>query len=127
MQLAYAGQPEAAIVEANKAIRLSPRDPELFHFFLAIGTASFVAGQYDEGAQWAKKVIREKSEVPSGHRLLAASYGQLGQTTEAKAALKDTLRIAPYLSVESAKNTIHFKNPADTERFIEGLCKAGLK
>ncbi|MBK5101342.1 MAG: tetratricopeptide repeat protein, partial [Desulfobacteraceae bacterium] len=126
-QLAYAGEPEGAIVEANKAIRLSPRDPELFHFFLAVGTAHFVAGRYAEAVEWAKKVIQEKPEVPSGHRLLAASYGQLGQTEEAAAALEGALRLAPGLSVEFVRNTIHFSIREHSDLYIEGLHKAGLK
>jgi adenylate cyclase len=126
-QLAYAGEPKLAIAEANKAIRLSPRDHELFHFFLAIGTAHFVAGRYDEAVEWAKKMIQEKPEVPSGHRLLATSYGQLDQTMEASAALEEALRLTPDLSIEFVKNTIHFSIRAHFYRYIEGLRKAGLK
>jgi adenylate cyclase len=126
-QLAYAGESEEAIAEANRAIRLSPRDPELFHFFLAIATAHFVAGRFDEAVEWSNRIIQEEPGVPAGHRLLAASYGQLGRTEEASAALEGALRVAPYLSLASVKNMIHFKNPAHSELYVEGLRKAGLQ
>ena len=126
-QLAYAGKSEEAIAEANKAIRLSPRDPELFHFYIAIGTAHFLAGRYSEAVAWSKKVIQEEPRVPAGHRLLAASYGHLGQTVEAIAALEGALRVAPHLSLATVRNAIHFRNPADSELYIDGLRKAGLK
>ena len=125
--LAYGGEPEAAIAEAQKAICLSPRDPELFHFLLGIGTAHFVAGRYEDAAEWAKKVIQERPDVPSGHRLLAASYGQLGKTDAAKMALEGVLRLVPGLSVDLVGKTIFFKIPEHSGRFIEGLRKAGLK
>jgi adenylate cyclase len=125
--LAYGGVPEAAIAEEFKAIRLSPRDPEIFHFFLAIGTAHFVAGRYEDAVEWAKKVIQERPDVPSGHRLLAASYGQLGQTDSAKAALEGVLRLVPGLSLDLVEKTIFFKVREHSDRFVEGLRKAGLK
>ena len=125
--LAYGGVPEAGIAEELKAIRLSPRDPELFHFFLAIGTAHFVAGRYEDAVEWAKKVLQERPDVPSGHRLLAASYGQLGQTDAAKAALEGVLRLVPGLSIEFVQKTIFFKISEHYDRFVEGLRKAGLK
>ena len=125
--LAYGGEPEAAIGEAQKAIRLSPRDPELFHFLLGIGTAHFVAGRYEDAVEWAKKVIQERPDVPSGHRLLAASYGQLGKTDAAKVALEGVLRLVPGLSVDLVEKTIFFKIREHSDRFVEGLRKAGLK
>ena len=125
--LAYGGAPEEAIAEELKAIRLSPCDPELFHFFLAIGTAHFVAGRYEDAVEWAKKVIQERPDVPSGHRLLAASYGQLGQTDAARVALEGVLRLVPGLSVELVQKTIFFKIREHSDRFVEGLRKAGLK
>ena len=125
--LAYGGESEAAIAEAQKAIRLSPHDPELFHFLLGIGTAHFVAGRYEDAVEWAKKVIQERPDVPSGHRLLAASYGQIGQTDSAKAALEGVLRLAPGMSVDMVEKTIFFKVREHSDRFLEGLRKAGLK
>ena len=122
-----AGKSEEAIAEANKAIRLTPRDPELFHFYIAIGTAHFLAGRYAEAVAWSRKVIQEEPRVPAGHRLLAASYGHLGQTVEASAALEGALRVTPHLSLATARNTIHFRNPADSELYIDGLRKAGLR
>jgi adenylate cyclase len=125
--LAYGGEPEGAIAEELKAIRLSPRDPELFHFLLGIGTAHFVAGRYEDAVEWAKKVIQERPDVPSGHRLLAASYGQLGKTDAAKVALEGVLRLVPGLSVDLVEKTIFFKIREHSDRFVEGLRKAGLK
>jgi len=124
--LAFSGEPEIAIDEAQRAISLSPKDPELFHFFVAIGTAHFVAGRYDKAAEWGKKVIAEQPLVPSGHRLVATSLGHLGRTNDARAALSHALEITPMLSATYIRKNIYFRDPNDLERYISGMQAAGL-
>jgi len=124
--LAFSGESEAAIEEAQRAIGLSPKDPELFHFLVATGTAHFVAGRYEDAAAWGRKVVAEQPRVPSGHRLIATSLGQLGRTDEARTALNHALEITPKLSETSIRRNIYFKNPHDLERYISGMKAAGL-
>ncbi len=125
-QLSYAGEAEAAIEAGHNAIRLSSRDPELFHFHVGIGTGHFIAERYEEAVAWANKVIAERPETPAGHRLLAASLAQAGQIAEARRALEDVLRITPGLTATLLRNITHFKKPADFDRYIDALRKAGL-
>ena len=127
LQLAFAGQPEAAIEAGNNAIRLSPRDPELFHFLVAIATAHFVAGRYEEAVAWARKSILERPQVPGPQRLLSTSLAHLGRIAEAKEVLEGVLRITPHLTATAIRNAIHFKNSADLDRYLDGLAKAGLE
>jgi adenylate cyclase len=125
-QLGYAGEAEAAIETGHNAIRLSPRDPELFHFHVGIGTGHFIAERYEEAVAWANKVIAERPETPAGHRLLAASLAQLGRIEEARRAMEDVLSMTPGLTATLLRNITHFKNPADFDRYIDALRKAGL-
>ncbi|MHC4149951.1 MAG: tetratricopeptide repeat protein, partial [Planctomycetota bacterium] len=126
LQLAYAGETEAAIEAGHKAIRLSPRDPELFHFHIAISTAHFVDEHYTEAVTWANKVMAERPETPAGPRLLAASLAQLGQIEEARRAMEGLLSITPGVTATLLRNIIYFKRPADFDHYIDALCKAGL-
>ena len=126
LQLAYAGETEAAIEAGHKAIRLSPRDPELFHFYTAVSTAHFVDKNYEEAIAWAKKVMAVRWEVPAAHRVLAASLAQLGQIEEARKKMDGLLSITPGVTATLLKNIIHFKRPADFDRYIKALCNAGL-
>ena len=125
-QLAYAGEAEAAIETGHKAIRLSPRDPELFHFHVGVGTGHFIAERYEEAVTWANKVIADRPETPAGHRLLAASLAQLGRIAEARKALEDLLKITPGLTATLLRNITHFKRPVDFDRYIDAMRKAGL-
>jgi TolB-like protein/Flp pilus assembly protein TadD len=126
IQLAYAGEAEAAIEAGHKAIRLSPRDPELFHFHVAISLAHFVAERYEEAVTWSNKVMAERPETPAWRRVLAASLAQLGQIAEARKAMEGLLSITPGVTATLLRNIVYFKRPADFDRYIEALCKAGL-
>ncbi len=126
LQLSYAGEAEDAIEAGHKAIRLSPRDPERFHFNAAISNALFVAERYEEAVTWANMVMAERPETPAGHRALAASLAQLGKIEEARRAMDDLLSITPGVTATLLKNIVYFKKPADFDRYIAALCKAGL-
>jgi TolB-like protein len=126
LQLAYAGEAEAAIEAGHKAIRLSPRDPELFHFYTAISTAHFVDESYEEAVAWSNKAMAERSETPAARRVLAASRAQLGQIEEARSQMDGLLSITPGVTATLLRNILYFKRPADFDRYIDALCKAGL-
>ena len=126
LQLAYAGEAEAAIEAGHKAIRISPRDPELFHFHSAICTAHFVGENYTEAVTWANKVMAERPEAPAARRVLAASLAQLGQIEKARRVMEGLLSITPGLTATLLRNIIYFKRPADFDRYIDALRKAGL-
>ncbi|WP_428671286.1 adenylate/guanylate cyclase domain-containing protein [Roseibium sp.] len=126
LQLAYAGHPEEAIQEAETAIRLSPRDPELFHFYVAAGTAHFVAGRYEDAVEWAEKSVGERPAVPGSLRLLASSLALKGASEKARKVFSRVREISPTVSAAGIRNAIHFGNPEDLERYIKGLKMAGL-
>ncbi|MGH6934030.1 MAG: hypothetical protein ACREEE_16555, partial [Dongiaceae bacterium] len=58
--------------------------------------------------------------------LLAACCGQLGRAEEARALWQEALRINPDYSLEHRRRVLPYKDPADFERIVEGLRKAGL-
>jgi adenylate cyclase len=126
MALAHGGEPGPAIEAGRKAIRLSPRDPELIHFQIGIGTAHFVLREFEQAAEWARKSIQVRPDAPAGHRLLAASLAHLGHTEEARGVTAELLRLRPGMTTGMVQATIHFKAPADSELYVEGLRKAGL-
>lgn len=126
LQSAYAGEPNAAITAAERAIWLSPSDPELIHFYCAIAVAHFVAKRYQEAIDWAQKGVSERRSHVGAQRILVASYAMLGQNSQTGQALNDLLAVAPGISITSIKNAIHFKNPEDSEHYVAALRKAGI-
>jgi TolB-like protein len=125
--LALSGEYEKAVVQINKAVRLSPNDPFIVYWFGHLGLAAFADARYEEACEWGRKVVRVNPQFPGGHRLLAASYGQLGRINEAATELKELLRLMPGMIAEDVRKQVPFKQVNDMERYIEGLLKAGLK
>jgi len=58
---------------------------------------------------------------------LAIVYAEPGQEKEALAQAAEVLRISPGFSVDAMRERMPHKNPADVDRHISGLRKAGLK
>jgi len=125
--LALAGEYATAVEQINKAIRLSPRDPFLVYWFGHLGLAAFAEERYDIACEWGTKIIQENPRFPGGHRLLAASYGQLGRTKEAQAALKELLLLMPGMTIDDVRKQVPFKDPTHMDRYLDGLRKGGLK
>jgi adenylate cyclase len=120
--LAYLGRPDEGVGLIEKAIRLSPRDPVMHEFLFDLGVAHFLAERYEEAIVWEKKSLQSRPDQPGAYRVLAASYGHLGRTEEARAALDAMFELAPDFSLETLR--IHVP-PAVVERYLGGWRKAG--
>jgi adenylate cyclase len=86
-----------------------------------------VAGQYEEALIPLKKVLALNPNSGAAHRILAACYAELGRLEEARAEIAEVLRLNPSYSLEGLRQTMPFKDPADLERHLAALRKAGLK
>jgi TolB-like protein len=125
--LALAGEYEAAVTHINKAIRLSPHDPFIVYWFGHLGVAAFADERYEDACYWGRKTIQQNPMFPGGHRLVAASCGQLDHTQEAAKELRELLLLMPGMTADDVRKQVPFKRSSDMERYIEGLRKAGLK
>jgi adenylate cyclase len=119
--------PERAIEAAEKAIRLSPRDPFLFQFHAQIALAYFELQRYDRTVEWGQRALAENPYFSGFLVTLAAAYSLNGQEAEAHETL------ARYLTFPLSGKTIRQLKvqpnifDADTaERHWEGLRKAGI-
>ena len=123
---AWAGIYEEAISHAEKAERLSPRDPAHSLWHLARGQAEYQAGNYETAASWAKKMIEGTPKFPGAWRILAASFANLGRLEEAKSAIKQLLMILPNDNMKLARRIVPGAPTECREHFFDGLRKAGL-
>src|SRR5262245_16629486 len=64
---------------------------------------------------------------PPPHLHLLVSYSELGRDAEARAELAELRRLIPNYSLGGARRGLPFKNPADLERYLTALRKAGLQ
>jgi adenylate cyclase len=112
-----------AVVE--RAMRLDPKNAT-FHSH-RLGRAYRMLGRYDEALTILKRVVSISPNMPGPRAELAFLYTELGQAEEARVEVAEILRISPNFSLEAWRQRIPYKNPADLERFLAALRKAGLK
>jgi TolB-like protein/DNA-binding winged helix-turn-helix (wHTH) protein/Tfp pilus assembly protein PilF len=87
------GSIEEVIPLEEQAIRLSPRDPRLGHFYFRIGHAHLMQSHVDEAIRWLEKARNLVPELPFVHTLLASAYGLKGDTDRAAAELGKARRL----------------------------------
>ena len=124
--LNWAGRPEEAIGLVEKAQRLDSRNPS-FYYPLTLGQSYRLTGRYEEAIAAYQRTLQLNPNLPGPHAFLAVIYNELGREKEARAEVAEVLRLSPYFSLEVVRERFPFKDPAELERVLDGLRKAGLK
>jgi TolB-like protein len=128
--LIFAGSPKEALDFVEKAMRLDPHYPA--YYLVVLGLAQFSIEQFEEAATSFERALKRNPENYWVWFYLAASYGHLGRKQEATAAIEEYKKVGPHvagLSIKRISNwpmSTRYKNPADKDRLLEGLRKAGL-
>jgi tetratricopeptide (TPR) repeat protein len=124
--LIWAGQPASALDRIDTAIRLNPRDPAIWTFQAGRALALFFLDRLDEAADWAHRSTQSISTGLWSHGIEAVVLAHLGRKREAAAALDQVYRSKPNFSAEFVREVFPFKVADHSERFLDGLRKAGL-
>jgi adenylate cyclase len=113
------GHFDQAISDAEQAIRLSPRDPQVGLRHVTLGDAEVGLGHLDAAIEEYQKAIN----VGYHNRVvnLAGVYALQGRMEEAKSVLAEALRANPKLTVKMVAERF-----AVPPALTEGLRKAGL-
>lgn len=123
---AFAGEYEATLTHIDEAMRLSPRDPLALIWPLGKAWAALLSERYEEAVEFATMAAEANPEFPDIYAVLAAAHGHLGNIGPAREALAEFLCRSPVASAADERLNRPFGNPAQRERFLEGLRKAGL-
>jgi TolB-like protein/Tfp pilus assembly protein PilF len=126
LALSYCGHWEEADLAAQRALRLSPRDPFAAIYCGIAGYAQFVGRNYEEAMRFARESIRQRGDFVGAHRVLTAASGMAGHT-EAAVALQELRRVQPNISLSWIATEMPMGREADKEHYLEGLRRAGLK
>jgi len=125
--LAYEGRIDEAIPYFEKAVSLSPYDPQRWAFYSYRALAHLCAGQFESALEWSQKATRVPHchYWPFAHRVSA--LGHLQQLDALRTATAELLQRKPEFSCAFAKRRLFFiKNPAHLDLYLEGLLKAGI-
>ncbi len=126
----YAGSPESAISYADKAIRLSPRDPMLWDFLHYKASAYVRLDDFDRAIELFEQVCEFPTAQYVSSATLAALYRLRDRAAEAEKALERARRLEPRLSVALMKKVygVTDERPGSrTQRLLDALRATGLK
>ena len=122
----FAGEHEAAIEQASRALRLNPLDPEIARTELLMASSLLLLGRHDEALAWAKRSHRHSPNAVMSLRVLAAANAFAGDIEEARRIGQRLLQIDPTLTLSRARTFSAFRRPEDLSKWIEGIRLAGL-
>src|SRR6202051_1484679 len=121
----YADQPQKAIANFERALRLSPIDPMNFNNYVGIGSAHDVAQEYDKAAAFYRRALEERPNASWIYRNLASVLSGAGRVDEAKQAFAVMMLTYPDLTISKFKQAMVF-SPAVLNRMAENLRKLGV-
>ena len=127
LALAYCGRWEEAGRAAQRALRLSPRDPLVAIYCGIAAYAQYVGRKYEEAMQLARQGIRQRGDFVGAHRVLTAAAGMAGQSDMAQAALQELRRVQPNISMDWIAKEMPIKEDAERKHYLEGFRRAGLE
>ena len=119
-----AGQPEEAIRSFERAMRMSPVDPQLYTALTGMGFALIELRRFDEAIIVAKKAQRLNPCYPGPYRCFASAFAHLGRDAEVREAAARMLEIDPTFTISAWSARSQLSKTA--KLMIEGFRKAGL-
>jgi adenylate cyclase len=127
MALMYGGRPKESIPQFEKAIRLTPRSPVLWAYWMMLGLAYINLDKYEEAATSFEKAIEQPNAAFLAFAYAASTLGHLGRIDEACAMLAEAETRKPGFSIDTVRSTAGQLGPHfAVDRIVDGLRKAGL-
>jgi TolB-like protein len=125
---AWSGEADEAIASINRAIELSPYDPDPYVVSMRRSSsfAHFIGGRYEEAIACAELFVALPQNAITSTASAAASAALLGRMDVAKKAMAHLLLADPKLSQAKLRSRFPIVRDEDFNRLAEALRLAGL-
>jgi TolB-like protein/tetratricopeptide (TPR) repeat protein len=131
----YTGHADEAIALYDTAIRLNPRNPNLFHFYAFRGFALLQIGRYDEAIPWGERSLAANPEAAAPirsarYRWIASAHALVGRLEDARRAIAAANKLWPFATARSSAVPENLASPvlvAQIARIREGMRLASLR
>lgn len=122
----FRGEGELALAHAQKAASLSPLDPARHYYLSILASAQLTAQDFAGATASARQSLRLNHEHVSTHRVLAIALAMSGRVDEARASVRQVLRLEPQLTVADYVARSPGAQSGLAQTFGEALRAAGL-
>ncbi|QEX15743.1 hypothetical protein FRZ44_10300 [Hypericibacter terrae] len=120
------GEPDAAAEYFERAMRLSPLDPERYRMRAGMAMAHLFAGRFDAASSLAEEALRHMPSFLMAVGIIAASHALSGHQDKARRAMDHLRQLDPTLRLSNLADWLPIRRPKDLATFADGLRKAGL-
>jgi adenylate cyclase len=96
---AFMGEGTSAVEDTQRALRLSPLDPQHYYYDSLAGTACMAAGDYVQALRHAHRSLRANRTHTSTLRVIAISQWKLNLFEDARATVRKLLQLEPMLTI----------------------------
>jgi len=122
----YLGRHDEALHRINQARRLSPSDPHVFFFDMALIMPYLMGCDYASAIDVGRRAIELNPWFSSAYKGYLAALGHMNKTREAAEVLRRLLDLEPGFCVQAAMLRSPLVRPEDIACYAEGLRQAGL-
>ncbi|WP_428483957.1 BTAD domain-containing putative transcriptional regulator [Rhodopila sp.] len=122
----YIGRHDEALHRITQARHLSPSDPHVFFFDMALIMPYLMRGDYANAIEVGRRSIELNPWFSSAYKGYLAALGHMDRPREAGEVLRRLLSLEPNFSVHQAMVRSPLSRPEDIARYAEGLRRAGL-
>jgi len=119
------GAYDKAIEHAERALRLSPMEPLVYHAAVALGLAYLFTGRNEEAVNHARKAIDGNRNFALAYCILALGCARLGQSEAASQAVRPLIAVAPSFRIGTLRK-IRFADAARLQSDLALLREAQL-
>jgi len=125
--LSYVGRGEDAVRHAERAMRLSPFDQNLFAYYTFLGLAHYTNGTYDDAVKWGRMALSERPLYTANLRILSASLAASGRVDEAHGIASRLMSLEPGFTLDEFERTLlPYRDRARRIQYLDHLRTAGL-
>jgi TolB-like protein/tetratricopeptide (TPR) repeat protein len=125
----WTGWAKETEAQVQKALGLSPRDPQAMGWYVILGASKAFLGEDEQALSWFRQSIEANPRYAVPHFYLAASLANLGRLDEAREETKARLAIDPKFTLARFRAAAQSDNPVflkQREHIIEGMRLAGV-
>ncbi len=119
------GAYDKAIEQAERAMRLSPLEPLIYHSAFALALAYLLTDRNEQAVVQARKAIDGNPKFAFAHCVLALGCARLGRPEEVEQAVRRLLAIAPRFRIGTLRR-VRFADAARLQPDLKLLRDAGI-
>ena len=120
------GDAQTGMDHAQRAMRLSPLDPNSYRTKAAMGFACLIEGRLEEAIDWQDKALHEHSGYVPALIYKIVACAAAGRHDDARSAGRLLLQLVPGETIVGRMSILPVRRPQDRELFVSGLRLAGV-